>query len=45
MVSGIIIGHEDPSSVITLDVIITNVQGVFFNYLKSRQVGLIVKGV
>ena len=30
MVSGIIIGQEDPSSVITFDAIITNVQGVFF---------------
>ena len=43
MVSGIIIGQEDPSSVITLDAIITNVQGVFFNYHKKRQVAIILQ--
>ena len=35
MVSSIIIGQEDPSSVITLDAIITNFQGVFYNYHKQ----------
>ena len=37
MVSGIIIGQEDPSSVITLDAIITNVQGVFSEKMHSHQ--------